>query len=104
MSYQGWKNYETWCVNLWLSNDEASYHHVNELAHKAAARAEDREAATCEMAGWLKALIEDSAPDVDGMYGDLLTAAISEVDWYEVAASWLEDCDFPESEFEQEGE
>jgi len=24
--YQGWKNYETWNVVLWLANDEVLYH------------------------------------------------------------------------------
>lgn len=25
MAYNGWKNYETWNVNLWLNNDEGLY-------------------------------------------------------------------------------
>lgn len=24
-AYNGWTNYETWCVHLWLSNEEGSY-------------------------------------------------------------------------------
>jgi hypothetical protein len=23
--HNGWANYETWCVHLWLSNEEGSY-------------------------------------------------------------------------------
>ena len=31
MSYNGWKNYETWNVALWIQNDEGIYHHAREL-------------------------------------------------------------------------
>ena len=28
--YNGWKNYETWCVALWIGNDEGSYNYALE--------------------------------------------------------------------------
>lgn len=30
--YNGWTNYETWCVSLWLDNDSGSYDHWRERA------------------------------------------------------------------------
>ena len=32
--YQGWTNYATWCVHLWLSNEEPSYRLCVELAQE----------------------------------------------------------------------
>ena len=31
-TYQGWSNYETWNVALWLGNDEGLYHMAREWA------------------------------------------------------------------------
>jgi len=30
MSYNGWKNYETWNVALWIGNDEGMYNFAKE--------------------------------------------------------------------------
>ena len=32
--YNGWTNYETWCVNLWLDNDEGTQNMVREWARE----------------------------------------------------------------------
>jgi hypothetical protein len=33
MSYNGWKNYETWNVALWMNNDEGLYELVQVVAN-----------------------------------------------------------------------
>jgi len=30
-SYNGWANYETWAVNLWLSNEQEAYRAIRSL-------------------------------------------------------------------------
>jgi hypothetical protein len=77
--YQGWTNYETWNVKLWLDNDEGSYHWLGDLAQTA----------------WDNAEIEEQNPLADQatMWSDLLSAALSEVNWMEIAGSVLEDVD-----------
>jgi hypothetical protein len=34
MSYNGWKNWQTWNVNLWLSNDEGMYMTCRAAKHR----------------------------------------------------------------------
>lgn len=99
-TYNGWTNYETWCVHLWLSNEEGSYRYWREEAGRHLK--EDREDARFSLARRLKSELEEASPlEEASLFSDLLNAALSEVDWHEVADAFLEDLepdDEPDSE------
>lgn len=86
MSYEGWSNYETWCVALWWDNEHGLYLEQEGMVADARLTGRPRGA----LARAIRDRVEEMAPDVDGMYGDLLTAAIQSADYYEVADAWLE--------------
>lgn len=101
--YQGWANWETWVINLWLSNDKDTYDHWTACASEAwdGAVVEDpkirnrSQSARYDMAAMLKDAVEDNNPlaeDAD-MWSDLLTGCLTEVDWDEIADSWLQEID-----------
>ena len=82
--YNGWTNYETWNVKLWLDNDEGTYDETQHMAR--GARDE------LELADELKSYVEDMMPDLGAsMFSDLLGAAMQEVNWQEIAAAYIED-------------
>jgi hypothetical protein len=86
--YNGWKNYPTWAVNLWLSNDEALYTGSLALAERANQGDYPRAAVADAFKSWVR---EDLAPDLGASFAaDLLGYALDEVDWDEIADSWLE--------------
>ncbi len=102
--YNGWKNYETWNVKLWIDNEQGSSEYWAEQASEAWETGEykrayssqtRKESASCILADRLKDEFEEAQPEVTGMWADLLNAAMSEVDWYEIAENMLE-------EFEEE--
>lgn len=83
-TYNGWTNYETWCVNLWLSNDQGSYNATREIV----AEGEDYEAAE-RLKEWVAA--EGFPLKEPSLYSDLLTGALSEVNWLEVVKAFREE-------------
>lgn len=95
-TYNGWKNYETWCVKLWIENSDGGDHWRERAAeiYREASATEVltiREAATYQLAEQIKSEHEENAPEISGIYADLLNAAMSEVDWDEVAGNILDD-------------
>lgn len=109
-TYNGWKNYETWAVALHLDNDEGTYTMVRERADEIKAEAADHhnvpeiwteeEAARFELADYLKDFAETLAGigSESDDYGiaepsllaiDMIRAALSEVDWDEIARNVL---------------
>ncbi len=99
-AYNGWKNYETWSVALWIDNDEGTHNERLEMAKRAREQAEENPpsyASTVEervrilYVDALKEWVESElCPELPAsLASDLLGAALSEVDYYEIAGSWL---------------
>jgi hypothetical protein len=88
--YQGWTNYETWAVALWLNNEEGSYRYWREQAREWC----DYEDTTIHLVEQLKEELNEAAPELGTtLYADLMNSALERVDWYEIAESFLEDVD-----------
>lgn len=109
--YNGWTNYETWATHLWLSNEEGSYNYWRDAAGESFRAAVDlpegniltpSEQARYHLAERLKDEIEENIPpEVCGtMYRDLLGAALSEVNWSEIANALLEECEHEGQKYE----
>lgn len=91
--YQGWANYETWVVALYIDNDEESHLHWRERARDMMWDGRLRRTAIVALAEQIKEEITESeiARRVDGtVYADLLSAALGNVDWREIAESRYE--------------
>lgn len=96
-TYNGWSNYETWAVALWIDNEVNSYRYWREAAREAIEEAEPKYGLTSEerariaLADRLKSLHEEVMPEVEGMWADLLNASFGAVDWYELAGHLMEE-------------
>ena len=82
MTYNGWSNYETWVTALWIDNEQGSYHYANELAEEHGFDGLEDGSLAQSLRDW----IEDSQPELPAsVYSDLLGAAMSEINWQEIA-------------------
>jgi hypothetical protein len=95
--YNGWTNYETWLVNLWMDNEQGSQEFFREAAKDclatadpAAAWSAETEMATIRFADWLKQHYDENIPAMRGVYGDLLGAALGSVNWGEIARHYID--------------
>jgi hypothetical protein len=85
-TYNGWRNRETWLVNLWLTNDEYTLADVSNLVRWA----EDRREATDSLADYVDQLCFGDEVQAS-LADDLLRSALGAVDWAEIVRAFLED-------------
>lgn len=98
--YNGWKNRETWAVNLHLTNNEGDYRHFTELARECKKK---RGSDIGEFASLIKKEVEDifdavyEAAEKSGLVPEaaVLMAqdlnGLDEVDWFEVAKAFMDE-------------
>lgn len=85
-TYNGWTNYETWVVNLWLTNDSGSDERLREMARDCLTHLDgDMDDATWELAKRIEEDHDEFMPETTGVYADLLGHALRCVDWREIA-------------------
>ena len=83
MAYNGWKNKETWLVNLWLGDTLTM----------------DQEAGIEITAEYIENFVDEmvdgaldqGARDFNGFVMDLLNCALGEIDYHELAAHYEEE-------------
>lgn len=101
--YNGWTNYETWAVNLYMDNDQPQERYWSEETRECFGQAKAEgpftkaENAAFALQERIKEAHESAAEDMlqaakyeYGPLADLLRGALSEVNWREIAKSWIE--------------
>lgn len=88
--YQGWTNYETWNYALWIDNDQGLTDYFDDIIENMSDLDDDEQIS--ELADNLKDYIEENNPlaDTADCYTDLLNAAISEINFQEIAEHLIE--------------
>jgi len=98
-TYNGWKNYPTWAVNLWLSNDEGLYREALERTRETVENPPHEseywsaeQTARYNVTDMLKEWVTNElAPDLGAsLAADLLGYALDCVEWYDIADAWIE--------------
>ena len=91
-TYNGYKNYCTWAVALWLDNEQGTYNYMRELAQEVREESDDTDEQRYSLQQLVKDFVEENAPELPAsMYNDLFTFAMEQVDYNEIAEHILEE-------------
>lgn len=110
-TYNGWTNYETWNVALWMGEDGNYWAEIAQEVYDSAeadGTFSRDERAALDLADVLQERHDEMEAELtEGKIGtliDLLRASLSEVNWHEIAEHYIEDCDKDEEEAEESDE
>lgn len=87
------ESYATHLLHLWVGNDEGLYNHWTDRAEEISARGSRNPPSNQgaivlgdEMKDWFN----EEKPDLDGFWADLLNSALADVDWQDVAETFID--------------
>jgi len=97
--YNGYTNYPTWAVSLWLDNTSGMYEIIKEIYLDMKHRSDHP-----ELADWIKEYTEDNSPLIEesSLYSDLLNHSLQKVNWYEIEDNYIESFDENEQEEDED--
>ena len=90
-TYNGWSTYETWLVNLWITNDQDLYAALHAEVVDAPRLYDAREILKSWVDNEVDLHLEAAGATHGGLIPDLLRGALSEVDWYEIVRNWRDE-------------
>jgi hypothetical protein len=101
-TYNGWTNYETWNLKLWLDNSISDFREKNVFdtnfiqgnIKKICKKQNSEKDTIYEIYEYLKNYVEKGFDNMylkPSFYCDVLSASIREVNFYEIAESYYED-------------
>jgi hypothetical protein len=99
-SYNGWINYQTWNVNLWIQNDAGAHERWSERAAELVQEAIENEEsdprahAAYELGEEMESDFDDAMAETvsaSGCFADLLGHALGMVDWREIAEHYTDE-------------
>lgn len=100
--YNGWTNYETWLIKLWMDNEQGSNEYWEEMALECMTDAIDdesdaegvKDSARNDLAERIQneheTFVDELLPKA-GFATDLMSASLGRVDWREIAEHYVDD-------------
>lgn len=87
-TYNGWSSYETWLVNLWITNDADLHAALYDDVVNADTLFDAKEILQAWLDNEVDLHLESAGATHGGLIPDLLRGALAEVNWYEIAKNW----------------
>lgn len=84
---EGWRNYPTWAVNLWLNNEQPLYHQLQDMIVTAAVDPNPRATLEASLKDWLL----EQGDEPPSLTSELFTWCVEYVDFADLADHYLED-------------
>lgn len=80
--YNGWKNWETWQINLWIDNEEPLYR--DKVRFLRSGRLEES-----DVRAYCESVFPDGTPDMQGDEKETVAEQMDKVDWSELTEHFV---------------